>query len=144
MRAIGIRRSARLALIVEIDLLQMLDPDLAALVQERRAAHGVEVWLNSPAEAVVGGADGVRAVRAVGAEMPCELVACAAGFHPDIAWLDGSGVAIGKGVLIDDRMQTNVSGIFAAGDIVEGDDSGGHRRVVATWPNAALGGRLPG
>ncbi|MBI4986998.1 MAG: NAD(P)/FAD-dependent oxidoreductase [Rhodocyclales bacterium] len=123
---------------------QMLDAELAALVESRLREHGVDVRTNSAAQAVLGGAAGVAAVKAGGVDIPCELVVCAAGVRPDVAWLAGSGIATAAGVLVDDRMATNLPGIYAAGDIVETNDSLGQRRVIGNWPNAVNGGRIAG
>ena len=50
---------------------------------------------------------------------------------------------VAKGVLVDDRMETSVSGIFAAGDVAEAPDlfSGAHL-VAAIQPNAADQARI--
>lgn len=123
---------------------QMLDAELASRVERRLTAHGVDVRLSSPAESITGGPGGVTAIRAGGVELSCELVVCAAGVRPDIGWLSGSGIATATGILVDEHMETSVPGIFAAGDVVETNDTSGHRRIVANWPNAVNGGRIAG
>jgi NADPH-dependent 2,4-dienoyl-CoA reductase/sulfur reductase-like enzyme len=52
-------------------------------------------------------------------------------------------VHVAKGVLVDDRMETSVSGIFAAGDVAEAPDlfTGAHL-VAAIQPNAADQARI--
>lgn len=120
---------------------QMLDAEMAGKVEERLREHGVEVLTGSPASAVLGGAGGGAAVVAGGAEVPCDLVVCAAGVRPDLSLVAGSGLATAAGILVDDRMATSVEGVFAAGDVVEGPDVFGRRRVLPNWPNAVTGGR---
>jgi 3-phenylpropionate/trans-cinnamate dioxygenase ferredoxin reductase component len=39
------------------------------------------------------------------------------GIAPEVEWLDGSGVAIDNGVVVDQYQRTNIDGIFAAGDV---------------------------
>lgn len=121
---------------------QMLDTELAGRVEERLREHGVEVLTGSPASAVLGGAGGVAAVAAGGAEVPCDLVVCAAGVRPDLSLVAGSGLATAAGILVDDRMATSAEGIFAAGDVAEGPDVFGRRRVLPNWPNAVTCGRI--
>ncbi len=123
---------------------QMLDAEMASLVERRLRGRGAEVLVDCPAEAVLGGANGVAAVRAGGRQIPCELVVCAAGVRPDLSAVAGSGIETSEGILVDDRMETSVPGVFAAGDVVEGLDQGGRRRVLANWPNAVNGGRVAG
>ncbi len=77
-----------------------------------------------------------------GDELPADLVICAAGVKPNIAFLAGSHIATDLGVLVDDRLQTNVPGVYAAGDVAEATDfSTGERGINAIQPNAVDQGR---
>ncbi|MCB1887180.1 MAG: FAD-dependent oxidoreductase, partial [Rhodocyclaceae bacterium] len=69
--------------------------------------------------------------------LPCDVVIVAAGVAPNVGFLEGSPVHVAKGVLVDDRMQTSVPGIYAAGDVAEAPDlfTGAHL-VSAIQPNA--------
>lgn len=121
---------------------QMLDTEMSALVERRLREHGVEVLINCKAEAILGGASGITAVRAGGQDIPCDLLVCAAGVRPDLSFLGGSGIATAAGILVDTHMQTNVPDVYAAGDVVEALDTQGQHRVLANWPNATNGGRI--
>lgn len=123
---------------------QMLDAEMAALVEQRLRENGIDVRLNSPAQAVLGGADGVTAVLAGGQELPCDLVICAAGVRPDLSLLSGSGIATATGILVNEYMETSAPDVYAAGDVVEGLDHQGQRRVLPIWPNAVNGGSIAG
>lgn len=121
---------------------QMLDAEMAALVERRLREHGVEVLTDCKAEAVLGGAGGITAVRTGGREIACDLLVCAAGVRPDLSLAAGSGIATAAGIVVDAHMQTNVPGVYAAGDIVEAVDTQGQQRVLPNWPNATNGGRI--
>ena len=123
---------------------QMLDAEMAALIEQRLREHGIAVRLSSPAQAVLGGADGVSAVRAGGQDIPCELVICAAGVRPDLSLLSGSGISAATGILVNEFMETSAPDVYAAGDVVEGLDHQGQRRVLPIWPNAVNGGSIAG
>jgi NAD(P)H-nitrite reductase large subunit len=80
-----------------------------------------------------------------GDELPADLVICAAGVQPNIAFLAGSGIDTDKGVLVDARMQTNMPEVFAAGDVAEAIDfSTGERAINAIQPDAVDQGRIAG
>lgn len=80
-----------------------------------------------------------------GDELPADLVICAAGVQPNIEFLAGSGIATDKGVLVDERMQTNISDVYAAGDVAEAIDfSTGERAINAIQPDAVDQGRIAG
>lgn len=73
-----------------------------------------------------------------GAELPVDLVISATGVRPNIGFLEGSGIRCLQGILTDDRMQTSVEGVYAAGDCAEAFDSiTGKTIVSAVQPNAA-------
>ncbi|HAF56317.1 MAG TPA: FAD-dependent oxidoreductase, partial [Thauera sp.] len=75
--------------------------------------------------------------------LDCALVIVAAGVAPSVAFLEETPVHVAKGVLVDERMETSVPGIFAAGDVAEAPDlfTGAHL-VAAIQPNAADQARI--
>lgn len=139
-----VRRGLRVTVLEALGqvLPQMLDVEMSALVERRLREHGVEVLTGCKAEAVLGGANGVTALRAGGRDIPCDLLVCAAGVRPDLTPLTGSGIATAAGIVVDAHMQTNIAGVYAAGDIVETTDTQGQSRVLPNWPNAVNGGRI--
>lgn len=78
-----------------------------------------------------------------GAVLEADLVISATGVRPNTEILEGSGVEVRHGILVDDRFRTNVDGIFAAGDVAEGRDfSTGEYSVQAIQPTAVDHGRV--
>ncbi|MFZ9677070.1 MAG: NAD(P)/FAD-dependent oxidoreductase [Quisquiliibacterium sp.] len=66
-----------------------------------------------------------------------DLVIQATGVRPNIGFLAGGDVKCLLGVLVDERMQTSVPGIYAAGDCAEAfDPASGKTIVSAIQPNA--------
>ncbi len=65
------------------------------------------------------------------------------GVHPCLDFLEGSGIAVGRGIVVDERQETSVPGVYAAGDVAETMDIiHGDRRVNALWPLAVEQGRV--
>jgi NADPH-dependent 2,4-dienoyl-CoA reductase/sulfur reductase-like enzyme len=83
------------------------DPQFTAAVRKQLELHGVELRC------------GV-AVRSVD-DVPADMVVIAAGFKPSVQLAGDAGVELGRtgAIRTDDRMETNVRGIFAAGDCAE-------------------------
>jgi len=80
-----------------------------------------------------------------GAVIEADLVISATGVKPNIGFLEGSGVRCLLGVLTDEHLQTNVPGIYAAGDCAEAlDKVSGKMIVSAIQPNAAEQARIAG
>lgn len=72
-----------------------------------------------------------------GEAIPSDLVIVAAGVAPNAEFLDNTGVKVSKGILVNDRMQTSVADIYAAGDAAEAPDLfTGVGFVAAIQPNA--------
>ncbi len=78
-----------------------------------------------------------------GASLDADLVVCATGVAPYLDFLDGSGVETDHGILVDKHLETNVAGIYAAGDVAQGPDfSTGKQEVHAIQPTASVHGRI--
>ena len=58
-----------------------------------------------------------RAITKAGDELICDLAVVAVGIRPTVDVLEGTGVAVDNGVMVDAMCRTNVPGIFAAGDV---------------------------
>jgi NADPH-dependent 2,4-dienoyl-CoA reductase/sulfur reductase-like enzyme len=73
-----------------------------------------------------------------GHTLEADLIISATGVKPAMGFLAGSGVICLQGVLTDEHMQTNVPGVFAAGDCAEAFDKVSGKPIVsAIQPNAA-------
>ena len=78
-----------------------------------------------------------------GQVLEADLVISATGVRPNIGFLEHSGVRCLVGVLTDEHLQTNVPGIYAAGDCAEAFDKvSGTTIVSAIQPNAAEQARV--
>jgi len=77
-----------------------------------------------------------------GSPEPAELVVVATGVRSNTGFLEGSGVKVEGGVVVDDHLQSSVDGIYAAGDAAEGPDFSGGWMVHAIQPTAAEHGRI--
>lgn len=105
---------------------------------------GVAVHVNARAEAITKTSSGTMQVKlSKGKPIECDLVIAAAGVRPNIAFLEGSGVKVGDGILVNDRMQSSVPEIYAAGDVTEAAGfHSGRPELNAIQPNAADQARI--
>jgi NAD(P)H-nitrite reductase large subunit len=118
---------------------RMMGPGAGGMIKRWVEKKGVAVHTSMRVEAISAGKDGAVDVRlANGQTLAADLVISATGVQPNVGFLKGSGVACQRGVLTDDRTQSNVAGIYAAGDCAEAfDGATGKPLVSATQPNAA-------
>jgi 3-phenylpropionate/trans-cinnamate dioxygenase ferredoxin reductase subunit len=76
------------------------------------AAAGVDLRLGQPVESVQEGGLALPG----GEWLEADLIVTAVGVRPCTGWLDGSGVELGNGIVVDGRLQASVPGVYAAGD----------------------------
>lgn len=106
---------------------------------------GIKVMTSTLVEEIVAGSgDDPLGVRTDGGEtIPADVVICATGVRSNTAFLDGSGVEVDMGIVVDDYMQTSIADIYAAGDVAQGRDlSTGEYHVQAIQPTAVEHGKL--
>jgi NAD(P)H-nitrite reductase large subunit len=121
----------------------ILPPEESALVNRHILSHGIRLRLSTElAEILPDDAGRVRAVRSSDSdEIPCQFVGLTAGVRPNIAVCAGSGIATGRGILINDFFETNVPNVFAIGDCAEFvAPDGGRNRIEQLWYTARLHG----
>jgi len=95
----------------------------------------------------VTGLEGEARVRAArtsgGATLPCDLLVVGVGVTPCTSFLEGSGIAVQDGVLVDRLLRTSKPDVFAAGDVASVLDPQLGRHVrVEHWDSAVKQGRV--
>lgn len=80
-----------------------------------------------------------------GERFSADTVVVCIGIRPNVGFLKGSGLEIGRAVRVDRKQQTNIPGIYAAGDCCEGFEmQSGNYKHVGVWANAQNQGRVAG
>jgi NADPH-dependent 2,4-dienoyl-CoA reductase/sulfur reductase-like enzyme len=116
---------------------RMMGEGAGGMIRRWVEGKGVRVYTSTRVEAIEVGSPLVVRLSS-GESLPVDLVISATGVQPNIAFLENSGIQCLRGVLTDEHMQTNVEGIFAAGDCAEAfDPVSGKTIVSAIQPNAA-------
>jgi len=96
-----------------------LDKDMARLVQEFLERNGITVLTNSKVNEIVG-KDKVENIIIDERTYKTDSILLACGIIPNIDWIKGFGISCNKnGIITNNRMMTNMKGIYAAGDCVE-------------------------
>jgi len=121
---------------------RMMNPPASALMRRWCLSKGVNVRVNTlPKELRQVG--GELRVVLEDEELPADIYLCVVGVKPNTRFLEGTGVVVNEGIVVDGAMQTNVAGIYAAGDVAESADCvTGERTVNAIQPNAVDQARI--
>ncbi|MBT9490172.1 MAG: FAD-dependent oxidoreductase, partial [Rubrivivax sp.] len=123
---------------------RMMGPVAGGMIKDWCEAKGVAVHTGARVEAIERDTSAVMKVRlSTGAVIEADLVISATGVKPNIGFLQDSGVRCLVGVLTDEHLQSNVPGVYAAGDCAEAFDKvSGTTIVSAIQPNAAEQARV--
>ncbi len=115
------------------------------IVANYLSAHGVRVHLGHRAQRLDGDGRVQRVVLSDGTVIPCDFVVTAIGALPNKEILRGTPINSEKAILVDAHCETNVQGVYAAGDCAAVFDSlFGKHRFIDHWENAQLTGRIAG
>ncbi|MDQ1630225.1 MAG: hypothetical protein QOC80_197 [Frankiaceae bacterium] len=125
------------------------DPDVGHFLADAVRGLGIELILGDGAARIETDRDGrVCSVHTnSGRVLPADLVVLGLGVRPNVALAKNAGIPLGTsgGIAVDQRMRTQVEGVWAAGDCVESVHRlSGHRVVVALGTHANKQGRVAG
>ena len=123
---------------------RMMGPIAGSMIRDWCEKKGVQVFTGAKVEAIVPAKDGSVTVRLSNEQkIEADLVISATGVKPCIDFLKDSAITCLQGILTDEHMQTNVEGVYAAGDCAEAFDKvSGTTIVSAIQPNAAEQARI--
>jgi nitrite reductase (NADH) large subunit len=98
---------------------RQLDPPAAALLKTLVERKGIKVLLNANTARLHGETrvDGVELTD--GRRIEADAVIFAAGIRPNVALAKDAGIAVGRGVMVDDHLRTAAPEIFALGECAE-------------------------
>ncbi len=125
---------------------RMLDAESAGYVDRWLQSQGVAVHTATTVQEIRETDQGHKLVQLEnGGQIEADLVIIATGIQPNIAFLDGSGIEVEQGILVNDQMQTNYSSIFAGGDVAQGPALFSEQKTIhAIQPTAVDHGRVAG
>jgi NADPH-dependent 2,4-dienoyl-CoA reductase/sulfur reductase-like enzyme/ferredoxin len=118
-------------------LRRQLDQRGAHLLEQYLKAMGMTIVTRAETEALEGDGRVEQVTLRDGRMLPCELFLVAAGITPNVELATSAGLAVKRGVVVDEGMHTSDPAIFAAGDVCE---YGG--QVPGLWPVAVEQARV--
>jgi len=108
--------------IVELapQILTLFDEDFAGILHQYLEKNGVRIFTSEGIKALRGNGKVMR-VQTVSREIEADAVLMSLGIRPQVALAKQTGFRIGEtgAIWVNERMETSVEGIFAAGDCAE-------------------------
>jgi 3-phenylpropionate/trans-cinnamate dioxygenase ferredoxin reductase component len=129
----------------EVALSRTFGDEVGRYFHELLESKGVEVVGGETLDAFLGEGR-VSAVRTQsGREIEGDVVVVGAGVHPDVRLASRAGLEVDNGIVCDERLQTSVDGIYAAGDLCSYQSVVHGRRLrVEHWDVALQQGQYVG
>lgn len=108
-----------------IPMERVLGREIGELVRSVHAARGVHFHLGTTPIAI----DAAGVTLKAGAKVPADMVVIGVGVRPNLALAETAGLALDRGIAVNEYLETSVAGIFAAGDL-------------ARWPDPHTGEKI--
>lgn len=119
----------------------ILDDAGAAIVRRELEGKGAKFYLSDS----VAKFEGNTAHLKSGKEISFDILVVAVGVRPNTELVKGAGGEVSRGVVTDEKQQTSLKNVYAAGDCAESFDiTSGVRKVLALLPNAYRQGYTAG
>ena len=111
--------------------------EVGRVLAEIHREHGVDLILED-APAQFEGDGEVHGVRTAShGVVQCDFAVVGVGIEPDVAFLEGSGITLDNGVVVDANLRTNVPNVYAAGDAANHYNALMKERMrIEHWNNA--------
>ncbi len=101
---------------------QQLDDEAGDLLNEHLLSQGIRVVLGDSVKKVLGD-DSIRGVELrSGRTIDCDTMVIATGIHPNLELARDAGISVGRGIRVNDQMQTSDQHVFAIGECAEHRD----------------------
>ena len=99
-----------------------LDMDAAELLKERVIAMGIRVCLNTGVKEILGETRVTGVMLRNDIQINCDTIVVAAGIRPNVDLARDARLSVGRGIRVNDNMQTSDENIYAIGECAEHRD----------------------
>ena len=102
-------------------LMNPFDPDMASMIHNEMRKHGIKLVLGYTVEGFKEKDNGVEVLLKDNPSLQADMVVLAIGVTPDTVLAKEAGLELGikESIVVNDRMETSVPDIYAAGDAVQ-------------------------
>ncbi|WP_423231074.1 NAD(P)/FAD-dependent oxidoreductase [Clostridium magnum] len=116
-----------------------LDIKASQILHSIIESYNIKVYLETQVHKILGENSVTGVSREDGLQISCDMVVYNAGVRPNIKYIKDTPINFNKGVIVNNKMETSVQDIYAAGDVAEFKS-----RISGLWNIAIEQGKLAG
>jgi len=120
------------------------DPEAEALIREVFIRQGAQLHTGMEATEVRRRNGTVDVALSGGTSLEVDLLVTAVGVRPKTSFLASSGIAVNRGIVVDEQMRAGALDVYAAGDVAEGPGFFDEKGLNPILPSAVAQGRAAG
>ena len=120
------------------------DPEAEALIREVFIRQGAQLHTGMEATEVRRRNGTVDVALSGGTSLEVDLLVTAVGVRPKTSFLASSGIAVNRGIVVDEQMRADAPDVYAAGDVAEGPGFFDEKGLNPILPSAVAQGRAAG
>jgi NAD(P)H-nitrite reductase large subunit len=140
-------RNGQYTLVVKSDRIfsQTMDREGSEIVERHLRKMGVQIIKGRNVVRLKEANELKIAILDNGEEIETDFIFAGKGVRPNINFLHASGIKNQNGILVNEYIETNVEGIYAAGDVAQAPDFFSNEKVsYGLWPSAVEQGEIAG
>ena len=118
---------------------RQMDIEGAEILKARMEDMGFTFYLGARSKEILGNKEAAGLLLEDGTRIDCELIIISAGIRPRAGLAEKLGLKMNRGLVVNDRMGTEIKDIYAVGDLIE------HRGMFyGIWPASRKQGEIAG
>ncbi|MDM5155646.1 FAD-dependent oxidoreductase [Bacillus sp. DX1.1] len=138
----SIMKAGKKVSIVEVAATLMgrqLDEKMSLLLKQKIESAGVKVYVNTTIDSILGEEE-VTGIKVNGEQLiDCDSVVYSIGVNPNISLANNTPIHVNRGIVVNEKMETNVESVYAAGDVAEVNGE-----IGGLWGRAMDQGKIAG
>ncbi len=114
----------------------VMPPEESKMISRHILEHHIDLRLETELKEIIdnGNGEACAVITNKGDRIDCDYVGLTAGVHPNIGFIEGSGIEKQRGIVVNEFLETNIPDIYAIGDCAEAKNpKPGRRPIEAIW-----------
>jgi nitrite reductase (NADH) large subunit len=122
---------------------RMFDREMAEIIKDHLTNNHIDILTGTKVLKIEREKGNIKAIRTDRGTIDTEIIIISAGIRPNIGPVSNTDIKTERGIIINERCETNIKDIYAAGDVAELEIKG-IKKINPIWSNATIQGTVAG